>query len=82
MQTIRSLGLNIKPRLRRKRKKLPLKQDGIVRNILVSVKRVNHHDPNTILATCNIQSIRRKELQLSELITDHAVDILVITNLA
>ena len=37
------------------------------------------YDPNTILATCNIQSVKNKELQVSELIHDHAVDILILT---
>ena len=54
-------------------------QDGVNRENLVKIKRVSYHDPNIIIATVNIQSLRNKELQVSELFGDHAVDVLVVT---
>ena len=37
------------------------------------------HDPNVIIATVNIQSLKTKELQVSELFDDHGLDIFVLT---
>ena len=51
IETIRSLKLNITPRSRKKRKRIPFKQNGIVMRNLATVKRINHHDPNMVLAT-------------------------------
>ena len=60
---------------------LPFTQTGIHRCNLVTVKKTQYHDPKTILTTCNVQSIKTKELQVSELLTDHAIDILILTEI-
>ena len=46
---------------------------------LIMAKRLHQHDPNIIIATVNSQSIRTKELQISELLRDHSIDALVVT---
>ena len=52
----------------------------INRSNLITVKKDGHKtDTNMIFSTCNIQSIRFKELQLSELINDYSLDFLVFT---
>ena len=38
-------------------------------------------DTNLIVSTCNIQSIRNKELQVSDLLKDYSIDILALTEM-
>ena len=40
--------------------------------------RGNQTQANFTIATCNIQSLKNKELQVSELISDYSIDALVI----
>ena len=46
---------------------------------LGTIKKIPTYDPNVIIATVNIQSLKAKELQVSELFDDHGLDILVLT---
>ena len=80
IQVIRTLRLNAKPISQcHKRKPRKAGQNGVNRVNLIMAKRYNHHDPNIIIATVNAQSIRTKELQISELLRDHSIDALVMT---
>ena len=79
IETIRNLKLNAKPSARRKTQHCRIQQYGVKRANLITIKKSQHHDPNVIIATVNAQSVRTKELQLSELSKDHALDILVVT---
>ena len=46
---------------------------------LGTIKKIPTYNPNVIIATVNIQSLKAKELQVSELFDDHGLDILVLT---
>ena len=61
IRTIRSLGLNIKPRSCRHKRRIGFSQHGVNRTNLVKAKKTSYHDPNIILATLNIHSFRNKE---------------------
>ena len=43
------------------------------------IKREHRHDSNIILAMVKVQSLKTKELQISELFEDHALDVLIMT---
>ena len=44
------------------------------------VKRTSSHcNTKVMIGTCNIQSLRNKDLQVSDLLTDYSIDILVLT---
>ena len=58
--------------------RIPIQQHGVNRANQITIKKSQYHDPNVIIATVNAQSIRTKELQLSDLIRDHALDRLVV----
>ena len=77
IRIIRSLGLNVKPRSRCKDNRSGFIQYGVNRSKLVMIKRERRHDPNIILSMVNVQSLKTKELQISELFEDHALDILI-----
>ena len=79
---IRDLKLNIKPssKCHRNKQRLLPRQSGVNWANLITIKKHQQHDPDIIIATVNIQSIRTKELQVSELIKDHAKDALVVTD--
>ena len=79
IRTIRSLGLNVKPRFKSQSKRHGFKQYSVDKINLVTVKRASLHDPNIILATVNIQSLKTKELLVSELFDDHAIHVLILT---
>ena len=74
IKMIRSLGLNVKPRSCRYKRRIGFKQYGIEKANLIRVKRASYHDPNIILATLNIQSLKTKELEVSDLFDNHAID--------
>ena len=47
---------------------------------LTKIKRKGHWDnTNIIIGTLNIQSIKSKDLQVSELLEDYSLDILILT---
>ena len=79
VHVIQSLGLNVKPKSRHRTKRAGFHQLRVNRSNLITVKKGCHHDPNIIIGTLNVQFLRSKELQVSDLIDDHAVDILVLT---
>ena len=79
IKTIRDLRLNVKPGSCHYKTRIGFRQDGVNRENLVKIKRTSYHDPNIIIATVNIQSLKNKELQVSELFDDYAVDVLVLT---
>ena len=79
IKTIRMLGLNVKLRSRRNHKRKGFTQTGANRANLVMVKKIPFHDPIVIIATVNVQSLKTKELQVSEVFDDHGLDILALT---
>ena len=79
IKTIRQLCLNVKPSSRKYHRRSGFAQSGVIKANLVSIKKFPIHDPNVIIATVNVQSLRPKELQISELFDDHGLDILVLT---
>ena len=79
IKTIRELLLNVKPSSRRHHRRTWFAQTGANTANLVKVKKFPIHDPNIVIATVNVQSLRSKELQISELFNDHGLDILVLT---
>ena len=79
IKTIRSLGLNVKPKGKRRHERHGFKQLRVNRANLVTIKKIPKRDPNIIIATINVQSLKMKELQVSELINDHGIDILALT---
>ena len=80
LDKIRRLGLNNKPTKDRLHLREHLHQYGANLNNLINIKKSGFKMDNKIMfATCNIQSLRYKELQVSQLFTDYALDFLVIT---
>ena len=79
IRTIRELRLNIKPASRRKHNRIQMTQHGVKRSNLITIKKNVLCDPNIIIATINSQSIRTKELQIRDIIQDHALDVLLVT---
>ena len=82
IKIIKELKLNNKKRKRRNRgrTKQPFKQHGCNYNNIISIKRTDHKPENNIIfGTCNVQSLKPKELQVSDLINDYSLDFLVLT---
>ena len=74
--TIRKLRIKCKRKSKhKKRTRIIFKQHGINCNNLTKVKT----PANFTIATCNVQSLHNKELQVSELIHDYSIDAIVIT---
>ena len=80
LDKIRRLGLNNKPTKDRLHLREHLHQYGANLTNLINIKKSGYKvDSKIIFATCNIQSLRYKELQVSQLITDYALDFIVLT---
>ena len=82
IKRIKELKLNNKKRKRRNRRKIrqPFKQYGCNYNNIISIKRTDHKpESNIIFGTCNVQSLKPKELQVSDLINDYSLDFLLLT---
>ena len=82
IKIIKELKLNNKKKKRRNRgrTKQPFKQYGCNYNNIISIKRTDHKpESNIIFGTCNVQSLKPKELQVSDLINDYSLDFLVLT---
>ena len=63
---IKQLKLNHKRRKRKQNIRTPFKQNGCNYSNVISIKKQGHKpDNNIIFGTCNIQSMRLKELQVS-----------------
>ena len=75
---IKELKLNHKRRKNKQNIQIPFKQSGCNLNNVISIKKQGHKpDNNIIFGTCNVQSVRLKELQVSELISDYSLDFLL-----
>ena len=81
ISAVRRLKLNCKPIKGKCQQRTPLpSQQGANRNNLIIAKRDGFkQDQNIIFGACNIQSLRFKELQVSELLNDYSMDFLVLT---
>ena len=82
IKRIKELKLNNKKRKRRNRRRIrqPFKQYGCNYNNIISIKRTDHKpESNIIFGTCNVQSLKPKELQVSDLINDYSLDFLLLT---
>ena len=80
LDKIRRLGLNNKPTKDRLHLCEHLHQYGANLTNLINIKKSGYKmDSKIIFTTCNIQSLRYKELQVSQLITDYALDFIVLT---
>ena len=74
LDKIRRLGLNNKPTKDRLHLHEHLHQYGANLTNLINIKKSGYKmDSKIIFTTCNIQSLRYKELQVSQLITDYAL---------
>ena len=77
---IKELKLNHKRRKNKQNIRIPFKQSGCNLNNVISIKKQGHKPNNNIIfGTCNVQSVRLKELQVSELISDYSLDFLLLT---
>ena len=80
IRKIRELRINckkIKSSIENRTKATP---NGINNKNIVGIQREGTKpQANFTIATCNIQSLKNKEIQVSELISDYSIDVLVIT---
>ena len=59
---------------------MPKLNTGIRPNNLIRIKKNSHRsDTNIIIGTCNTQSIKNKDLQVSDLLEDYGMDALIVT---
>ena len=80
---VRKLKLNNKPIKDKLHLRQQFHQYKANNNNLIRVKSGGYKaDSRIIFATCNIQSLRNKELQVSQLISDYSLDFLVLTDMA
>ena len=80
LDKIRKLGLNNKPTKDKLHLREHLHQYGANLTNLINIKKSGFKmDSKITFATCNIQSLRYKELQVSQLFTDYALDFIVLT---
>ena len=82
IKIIRSLRLNRKRRrhqytAQKRLRKKPTKTDRS--NLILLNERLHKKYTDITIATCNVQSIRNKDLQLSDLLDDYSIDILAVT---
>ena len=80
ISAVRKLKLNCNP-TKNKLQRTPFKpQSGINHQNLITTKTDSYKpDQSVIFGTCNIQSLRFKELQVSELLEDYSMDFIVLT---
>ena len=77
---VRSLKLNCKPQKNRRSNRAIIQQKGPVHSNLINVKSLtSRKQGNITIGMCNVQSLQNKELQISELISDYSLDLLVLT---
>ena len=80
LDKIRKLDLNNKPAKNKLHLHQQLHQYRINLQNLIRIKKTGYKlDSRIIFATCNIQSLRYKELQVSQLISEYSLDFLVLT---
>ena len=76
---VRSLKCTHKPQRNNKVRRSTIKQYAANQANLINVKKARSTNGNITIGICNIQSIQRKELQVIDLISDHSLDLLVVT---
>ena len=78
---VRELRLNCKPiKIKRKHRTPFPSQSGFNCSNIIRINRQGYkQDGNIIFGTCNIQSVKYKELQVSELLNDYSMDFIVLT---
>ena len=80
LDKIRKLDLNNKPTKTKLHLYQQLHQYKINLHNLIRIKKTGYKlDSRITFATCNIQSLRYKELQVSQLISEYSLDFLVLT---
>ena len=80
LDRIRKLDLNNKPTKNKLHLHQQLHQYRVNLHNLIRIKKTGYKlDTKIAFATCNIQSLRYKELQVSQLITNYSLDFLVLT---
>ena len=80
LDKIRKLDLNNKPTKTKLHLRQQLHQYKINSHNLIRIKKTGYKlDTRITFATCNIQLLRYKELQVSQLISDYSLDFLVLT---
>ena len=83
IRRIKELKLNHKRRRGRRNKwntRIPFRQYGCNPNNIITIKKQGHKPENNIIfGTCNIQSVKPKELQVSDLVNDYSLDFLILT---
>ena len=77
---VRSLKLNHKPQKNKRSSRATIKHKGLVQSNLINIKNLStRKQGNITIGTCNVQSLQNKELQITELISDYSLDLLVLT---
>ena len=83
IKSVRNLGLNCKRRRHKytaqKRREAKCEMGPRSSNLIRIKKDSNRSDTNIIIGTCNTQSIHNKDLQVSDLLDDYSIDLLIIT---
>ena len=81
IRKIKELKRNRKRRRRNKQNtRIPFKQQGCNPNNIITIKKRGHKPENNIIfGTCNIQSLKPKELQVNDLVNDYSLDFLILT---
>ena len=82
VKRICELNLKVKRRKPKHRPKLPQNQKGVNHQNIIRIKKDGYIKPtNTIMAVCNVQSLKAKHLQVSEALVGYSLDLLVITEM-
>ena len=80
IKKVKELRVNRKRQRRKRNTRISFTQTGCNNNNVISIKKQGHKpDNNIIFATCNIQSVGLKKLQVSELLGDYSLDFLLLT---
>ena len=82
IKAVRNLKLNHKRRHKntaQKRREAKCDTGPRTRNLIRIKKHSNRGDTNIIIGTCNTQSIHNKDLQISDLLDNYNMDLLIIT---
>ena len=86
IKTIRKFGLNRKRRRhlytirKRELNRNKYRQTKSNAEFLINVKKTSpYYNAKTIIGTCDIQSVKNKDLQITDLLTDYSLDLLAIT---
>ena len=58
---------------------MQLHQSGFNKENLINIKNTNNKTGNFTISTCNTKSLKFKELQVSDFISDYGLDALLVT---